>query len=181
MTKGGTYMLMTVEKLRQYITTNESDAMLEERLNSMEHLIRKLTNNNFQNRNVRYLVNIIDGCITCPCDYLKAGDTLQLSGSAYNPELVTVIDIHDGLLELKEDLYNESNVMVTKVVYPPDIRMGAVRMIQWDMTNGKKTGIQSETISRHSVTYFNMDGENTKAGYPKSLCGYLKPYMKARF
>ena len=42
-------------------------------------------------------------------------------------------------------------------------------------------GIQSETISRHSVTYFNMDGDNSSMGYPKSLLGFLNPYIKARF
>lgn len=41
--------------------------------------------------------------------------------------------------------------------------------------------IQSETISRHSVTYFNMEGDNSSMGFPKSLLGFLKPYMKARF
>ncbi len=30
-------------------------------------------------------------------------------------------------------------------------------------------------------TYFNMDGDNSVMGYPRSLLGFLKPYMKARF
>lgn len=65
--------------------------------------------------------------------------------------------------------------------YPPDVKMGVVNMLQWDIDNRGKVGIQSETISRHSVTYFNMDGENSLMGYPKSLLGFLKPYMRARF
>lgn len=65
--------------------------------------------------------------------------------------------------------------------YPPDVKMGVVNMLQWDIENRGKVGIQSETISRHSVTYFNMDGDNSVMGYPKSLLGFLKPYMKARF
>lgn len=65
--------------------------------------------------------------------------------------------------------------------YPPDVKMGVVNMLQWDIENRGKVGIQSETISRHSVTYFNMDGENSLMGYPKSLLGFLKPYKKARF
>lgn len=63
--------------------------------------------------------------------------------------------------------------------YPADVKMGVVNMLKWDAE--KKVGIQSETISRHSVTYFNMDGDNSVMGYPKSLLGFLKPYMKARF
>ena len=49
------------------------------------------------------------------------------------------------------------------------------------LDNGDKVGVQSETISRHSVTYFNLDGDNSSMGFPKSLTGFLKPYMKARF
>jgi len=30
-------------------------------------------------------------------------------------------------------------------------------------------------------TYINMDGDNSVMGYPRSLLGFLKPYMKARF
>ena len=62
-----------------------------------------------------------------------------------------------------------------------DVKMGAVNMLKWDLENRDKVGVQSETISRHSVTYFNMDGENSSLGYPKSLTGFLKPYMRARF
>lgn len=53
-------------------------------------------------------------------------------------------------------------------------------MLQWQLDNGDKAGVQSETISRHAVTYFNMD-ENSGMGFPKSLLGFLKPYRKARF
>ena len=65
--------------------------------------------------------------------------------------------------------------------YPMDVKMGVINMLNWDLENREKVGIQSETISRHSVTYFNMDGDNSIMGYPKSLLGVLKPYMKARF
>lgn len=67
------------------------------------------------------------------------------------------------------------------IVYPADIKLGAIKLLQWDMENGDKTGIASETISRHSVTYKAMDGKNTVNGYPAELMGFLKPYMKAYF
>ena len=65
--------------------------------------------------------------------------------------------------------------------FPPDVKMGAINMLKWDIESRDKVGIQSETISRHSVTYFNMDGDNSSLGYPKSLTGFLKPYRKAQF
>lgn len=65
--------------------------------------------------------------------------------------------------------------------YPPDIKMGIVNMLKWDLENRDKVGIASETISRHSVTYFDMNGDNSTMGFPKALLGFLKPYMRARF
>ena len=44
-----------------------------------------------------------------------------------------------------------------------------------------KMGVQSETISRHSVTYYNLDGNTSSMGYPVALLGFLKPYKRARF
>ena len=39
---------------------------------------------------------------------------------------------------------------------------------------------KAETLSRHSVTYFDQDASNQMNGYPVSLLGCLKPYRKAR-
>ncbi len=113
-------MIISVEEVKQFITTTESDAVLEVKLQALEASIQRYTNNDFQRC-------LIDG------------------------------------------------------EYPPDVKMGVVNMLNWDLNNRDKVGVQSETISRHSVTYFNMDGDNSTMGYPKSLLGFLKPYMRARF
>ena len=54
-------------------------------------------------------------------------------------------------------------------------------MMKWELNNRDKVGVASETISRHSVTYFSMDGDNSMMGYPRSLLGFLRPYKRARF
>ena len=76
---------------------------------------------------------------------------------------------------------NFKRVLTDAGEYPADVKMGVINMLKWDLENRNKIGIQSETISRHSVTYFNMDGDNSVMGYPKSLLGFLKPYHRARF
>ena len=111
----------------------------------------------------------------------KAGDTLQITESELNAGLVNVRTSSNGVITVKEDLYDESGVVITKVVYPMDVKLGVANMVKWQLDNGDKVGVQSETISRHSVTYFNMDVDNSSMGFPKSLLGFLKPYMKARF
>ncbi len=114
-------MIMTVAELRQFIETDETDQVLEAKLQALELSIQGYTNNNFE----RHLT--------------PEGE------------------------------------------YPMDVKMGVVNLMKWELDNRDKVGIQSESISRHSVTYFNMDGDNSVMGFPKALMGFLKPYMKARF
>ena len=167
-------MIISVEELKQHITTDKSDSVLEGMLQALELSIRKYTNNNFQNRNKRFYTDIENGSFFFSSySYMSEGDTVQISESKLNEGLYTLSD-NMGLLD-------EKNVLVTKVEYPADVKLGVVNMIKWDIENRPKVGIQSETISRHSVTYFNMDGDNSIMGYPKSLFGFLKPYKKARF
>lgn len=167
-------MIISVEELRKYITTDLTDEVLETKLQALESAIRKYTNNNFQNRNKRVIVDIVNGNLELNgYQYINEGDTIQISDSNYN----------DGVYTLSTDmnLFNENSVLVTKVEYPAEIKMGVVNLLDWDINKRDKVGVASETISRHSVTYFNMDGDNSLIGYPKSLVGFLKPYMKARF
>lgn len=177
-------MLLTPEKLRSFIETDVTDEILEVKLQALENLIRNYTHNNFQNRGYRTTADIVGGFLyveaLCPFD---AGDTVQISKSALNSGIYTVssVDAYGCVFEVSRPLTDEKDVLVTKVSYPPDVVLGVVNMMKWELENREKVGIQSETISRHSVTYFNMDGDNSVMGFPKSLLGFLKPYMKARF
>lgn len=177
-------MIMTVTELKQFVTTDVPNNVLEARLQALELLIRAYTNNNFQKRAFRAVaVAVADGnqLLVPGSTPFRAGDTLEITESELNTGLVTVSAVSNGSITVAEELYDESGVVLTKVVYPADVKQGVARMLQWQLDNGDKVGVQSETISRHSVTYFNMDGDNSTMGFPKSLLGFLKPYMKARF
>lgn len=177
-------MIMTVTELKQYVTTDISDKVLEASLQALELLVRGYTNNNFQKRAFRSVaVAVADGnqLLSSGATPFKAGDTLEITESDLNSGLVTVSAVSDGVITVAEELFDESGVVITKVVYPADVKQGVARMLQWQLDNGDKVGVQSETISRHSVTYFNMSEDNSIMGFPKALMGFLKPYMKARF
>ena len=178
-------MILTVEEFRRYVQTEEDDQVLEAKLQALELLIRAYTNNNFQVRAFR-AVAVASAASTSllfkSTVPFAVGDTLQITESELMPDsLVTVIAVNDDSVEVAEDLFDESGVVVTKVKYPMDVKMGVVNLMKWELDNRDKVGVASETISRHSVTYFNMDGDNSLMGYPKSLLGFLRPYMKARF
>lgn len=174
-------MIISVEKLKQHVNTTKDDTVLEEMLQALELLIRKHTNNKFQKVNIRTSCQVMTRKLYTSYPYFKVGDTVEISQSIFNDGLYVVKEVDGEFITLDKDLLDENPVLVTKVEYPMDVQMGVLTMLEWDLKNRKKVGIQSETISRHSVTYFNMDGDNSVMGYPKSLLGFLKPYMKARF
>ena len=178
-------MILTVSELRQYITTDEEDQVLEAKLQALELLIRAYTNNNFQIRAFRAVAVAVAEenklLFNSPVPF-KVGDTLQISESDFMPgELVTVAAVADGSVKVNEELADESGVVVTKVKYPTDVKMGVANLVRWELNNREKVGVASETISRHSVTYVDQTGANTTMGYPVALMGFLKPYRKARF
>ena len=178
-------MILNVPELRQYITTDETDQVLEGKLQALELLIRAYTNNNFQVRAFRAVaVAVAEGnklLFNSPVPF-KVGDTLQISESDFmQDELVTVEAVAESSITVSGDLSDESGIVVTKVKYPMDVKMGIVNLMKWELDNREKVGVASESISRHSVTYVDQTGDNTVMGYPVALMGFLKPYRKARF
>ena len=118
-------MIISVEELRTFITTDKSDQELELITQALESAIIQETNNNFK----------------------------------------------DG--------------------YPADVKQAVIDIINWKLRNEdlngldtSKKAVQSETLSRHSVTYAQDTTEadiDTKLGVPKKYIGILKRYKKARF
>lgn len=167
-------MIISVEEFRKYVTTDELDAVLEAKLLALETSIRKCTNNNFQKRGHRLKAHIVgEYFISDDALLFREGDTVQVTESVMNEGLYTVKESGSTHFSVNEEITDESNVSVTKVVYPMDVKMGVVNLLKWDLENRDKVGIASETISRRSVTYFD--------GIPKALTGFLNPHMCARF
>lgn len=175
-------MIMTVSELKQFIAVDKPDAVLESMLQALEQAIRSYANNNFQDRKCRRAADIVGGVLNVEAPMpFAAGDTVQVSESQINSGLYTVTEASDAAFKVEELLRDENDVLVTKVVYPADVKFGVAKLIQWELENGGKAGIQSETISRRSVTYFDMGEGNSALGYPKPLTGFLSPYRKVRF
>lgn len=168
-----------VMKLPEFFGQTES--AIADKLNAAELMIRAYTNNNFQNRFVRFVTNSLGNRLFGTSDFLKVGDTVQISQSKVNDGLYTITEITDRFIRVDVDLYKYPENLVTKVEYPADIKAGLLELLKWDVKNRPKTGIKSETLSRHSVTYYDQDINNQVMGYPVTLLGFLKPYMKARF
>lgn len=177
-------MIITVEELKKYITTDKSDQVLEDMLVALELIIRSYTNNRFyQEPLVMVEADVLGGVFHADSVPFAVGDTIQVSYGKGGMDcgIYTVDEITGNTFTVKEGFPDIPRVHVFKVLYPADIKMGTVSLMKWELENRGKVGIQSETISRHSVTYFDMSGDNALMGYPKALLGFLRPYKKARF
>ena len=157
-----------------------NDVLLSQ-LHAVEGLIRSYTNNNFQNRAMRIEAPSKDGALIGHSPYFRVGDTLQISQSQVNDGLYGIVSMNGNAIILDQELYDTSFNMVTKVIYPADVQKGVIDLLIWEKSNRSKVGIKSETLSRHTTTYYDQDSNNQVMGYPVSLLGFLKPYIRPRF
>lgn len=176
-------MVISLEKCKELVGFPESwtDEKIVMKLQAIEQTIRAYTNNNFQHRGFRVSAHVIGGVFTAgsPIPF-SAGDTVQVSESQYNNGLYTVSEVNGETFTVAEDCRDDDMALVTLVRYPADVVACAVDLMAWEIQSRDKVGVQSETISRHSVTYFNQDAANQVMGYPVALLGCLKAYRKAR-
>lgn len=175
-------MIMSIDELKRHIQTKETDDILQEKLQAIELKIRNYTNNNFQNRSVRCKADIVGEIFRVNgVTPFKEGDTVHVTDSTLNEGLYTVKDADNASFTANEAVRDEFDVLITLVEYPVDVKQGAINLLKWDEKNREKAGIQSETISRHSITYVSTEGDNWDKGYPASLMDFIEPYKKARF
>ena len=173
-------MIVDLERAQAYLPEEVPVENLQEKLKALEGLIRAYTNNRFQERRVRAEVSSAGGKLEWDTTYLKTGDTVEI-GESLNEGIYTVEEIQDGFILLDRPLYDLDHNLVTKIVYPADVQEGVLNLLKWEYTMRDKVGIKAETLSRHSVTYYDQDAGNQVMGYPASLMGFLSPYIKARF
>lgn len=162
-------------------------------LNAYEQTVRQLTNNKFQNLHIRYhQLTFTEHSLefkTSPPNgepiAIRSGDTIQVSDSKYNDGLYVVKSIEGKILTLdnNEPFFNGSfsGAFITKIEYPPDIRMGIVELIKYKQKMGSKMGIKSESIARMSVTYYDINATDNIEGFPASKFSFLNKYKKMRW
>lgn len=175
-------MIISAEKLMVYEEFADQDPdILQEKLDGIEILIRKYTNNNFQNRNIRFSASSDEFILNGSSTFLKVGDTIQISQSGVNDGLYLVEGVGENQITVNKELFAVDHNLVTKVEYPIDVIMGVINLMKWEIINRDKIGIKSESLSRHSVTYFDLDANNQHLGYPVAMLGFLDLYKKVRF
>lgn len=175
-------MIITADEAKKLVSGLDewTDEKIVHKLKAIEVAVRSYTHNNFQNRSVRAVCGVVSQKLYGEVVGLRVGNTIQISGSMFNDGLYVVKRIDGNMITVDAELMDEPEALVTLIAYPADIKDCAVNLLEWEKENRSKVGIKSETLSRHSVTYFDMDSNNQVNGYPVSLMGCLKPYRKCR-
>jgi hypothetical protein len=171
-------MILSVDELKLRVQCSDFDSVIAAKLEAIEMVIRAYTNNNFQNRAIRFSGHSDTFRLYGDTRYFAVGDTIQISASGVNDGLYTVTVVHDDRLEVDGNLFAIDYNLVTKVEYPADVVQCAVDLFNWKQTMGEKVGVKSETLSRHSVTY--EDSTALYMGYPVGILNGLLLYRKAR-
>ena len=172
-------MIIAVADLRNQINCgNTTDEQIIAKLEAIESVIRAYTNNNFQQREIRFVGRSEGKRVYGSTEFLNVDDTVQISASQGNNGLYVVTEVGQDYIELDKVLMTTEENMVTKIKYPADVVQCAVDMFRWKQNMGEKVGIKSETISRHSVTY--EDSATLHMGYPLGVLNGLNLYKKAR-
>lgn len=172
-------MIISVENLKKLTDCGTAtDDVIIAKLEAIESVIRAYTNNNFQQREVRFVGKSENICVYGSPQFFSVDDTVQISGSGVNDGLYQITMVDTDHIELDKPLMTTEFNLVTKIKYPADVIQCAIDLYQWKQTMGEKVGIKSETISRHSVTY--EDSATLFMGYPVGILNGLNLYKKAR-
>lgn len=173
-------MIISLEDAKTHVDLKGwSDERILLKLKAIEKTVRKYTNNNFQNRNIRGVCAVDEqSMISGVIPGIKSGDTIQISESKYNSGLYVVDAVSDNQIIVSKELTAEESFLVTKIEYPENVIECCINLLEWSFTHGAKVGIKSETLSRHTVTY--EDSGTLFDGYPIGILNGLKMYKKAR-
>ena len=164
------------------------DSITQEDLDALETSVRELTNNKFQNVHIRFKGiefvgnNLI--AVNDPIVGLKVGDTIEVNYSHYNDGLHVIESIDGKQITVQGTPFfvaNTGGSMLTLVQYPADIARGIKKLIAYDKKMASKIGIKSESISRMSITYYDVNASENIDGYPASLVSFLTKYEKMRW
>ena len=160
----------------------------QEDLDAFEVAFRSLTNNSFQNKHIRFKdiefvgENLI--AVKDPIVGIKTGDTIEVNYSHYNDGLYVVEELTGKQIKVQgKPLFvaNTSGSMITLVQYPADVKAGLKKILSYNLKMADKIGIKSESISRMSTTYYDVNASETVDGYPAALVSFLQKYEKMRW
>lgn len=159
----------------------------EEELEALEHTIRGYTNNTFMDLRTRSAARITgENSVTAQSgnfEFLNPGDRIQITGSDYYDGLATIQGKQGNELQLDGVNFAEAtgHLYITRVNYPPDVRVGAKKLLKYDAAQADRIGLKSRSVARMSETYADPSSGNFINGYPAGLFDFLNRHRRMRW
>ena len=134
-------MILSLEEAKNILKIKDvsQDFELELKLNALETMIRNRTNNKFLDTRVRMNGHLIfnDGNTITGANFedlgFRVGNTIDIDDSIQNNGVYTITGVSETYIKVKEELQEEEcNCLITKVVYPSDIKLGVIKLLQYD-------------------------------------------------
>lgn len=154
---------------------------------ALESAIRAHTNNKFRLQNYRGEIIHVAGDIIYTGKYnlFVVGDSIEVSGTQFYDGYYVVreVKIHPQGFCIKVDAPIDVSMddvgYIYKLVYPADVKSGAIDVIKHKLDMAKRQGIKSKTISRMSITYDTPEqNEQLVYGVSANQFDFLAPHMK---
>ncbi|WP_027633064.1 hypothetical protein [Clostridium hydrogeniformans] len=183
-------MIIPLEEAKKLLKVKDDSQNyeLQMKLEALEIMIRNKTNNKFLDIRVRVNTNLVFniGNTITGANFktlgFREGNTIDIDDSIQNNGVHEVIEVSETYIKVKGEIQEEgSNCLITKVIYPSDIKLGVIKLLQYDNKMTDKIGIKQETIARVSTTYFDMGNNESVEGYPSALLKFLDKYKKLRW
>lgn len=176
-------MILTLEEAHKV-----NDKITQDDLDGIEIAIRTLTNNKFQvpatKSKVLSISNNAVKLAETPRGY-RVGDTVEIYDDGLNDGLYVITGVDKNVLTFADDLFGGLPTgelpTVVKIVYPADVKAGVMKLLNYDAVMGDKVGIKSETISRMSTTYYDVNASDNINGYPAAMFDFVNKYRKVRW
>lgn len=177
-------MLLTEEQAKKIDPLLEKDD-----IKALEAVIRANTNNHFHRNGYKPLLVKLEGgklYFKAPINLFSVGSTVEIHGTPYLDGFYTVSVVGDGYIEVEEATLAGNHSLVGAnlylIEYPADVVAGAKKVIKYKAQMANKVGVKSETVSRVSVTYYEVNRhEGVIDGVPSYLWSFLDPYRKLRW
>ena len=96
-------MIVSVQEALEYLKKDVQEAELRRKIDALENLIRDETNNNFQERGMRFYAPSKGGAIMGSVPFLEEGDTVEINESI-NSGIYTVRETGEETVRLNRNL-----------------------------------------------------------------------------
>lgn len=163
-----------------------SKDITEDDVLALQNAIIAYTNNKFRTGISTNIIQIDESGLKVDApDMFLAGDLIEVEYSTFEDGISVVKEVSNT--HIKIDLSGRgsypideySGAKVHLIVFPLDVKIGAMDILRNKVKAMTKAGIKSESVGRMSVTYANVtDSQDSVYGLDAAYFSFLDPYRK---